>query len=166
MIVSMWSPRLSNEEKDELIKKIDKIEEKLNKIERDSRIGLEDQLFFGLVVSLAFFLVALPFTELQSFFQTVFQFNETTALNISLGIRNIFIVSLLLSVFSRYYGAIKPHKGSRLISLLCLLFALDVFLANFVPALTYNLSVEIKAIAFPYSYIALFFYLLAYGQIS
>jgi len=144
-------------QENELIKRIKNIEKKLAEIERESKVGLEDQLFFGLIVSLALFVMTLPLTDLASFFQNVIKLENTVAWNLSETIRNTTIVSLLLSILLRYYGAVKPHKGARLWSFLCLIISLDFFLLTFLPTLTLNLAVEVRAVAFPLSHIALFF---------
>ena len=146
---------MSEEEKKEILDRLGEIERKLCKIDRESKVGLEDQLFFGVVVSLALFFIALPFTELSSLFQNLFLFDNTTALRLSTGIRNGFILFLLASITFRYYGAIKPHKGARLWSILCLLFSFDVLLFNVLPAFTVNVSVEMKPIVIPLSYFIL-----------
>jgi hypothetical protein len=143
------------EKKKELLDRLKRIEKKLTKMDRESKIGLEDQLFFGVIVSLALFFIALPSTELTSLFQNVFLFDPTTALDVATVIRNTSILFLLASIGLRYYGAIKPHKGARLWSILCLLFAFDVFLLNVVPAFTLNISVEMKPIIIPISYVIL-----------
>jgi hypothetical protein len=144
-----------SEDDKELLNRIKKIEKKLAKMDRESKIGLEDQLFFGVVVSLALFFIALPFTELTSLFQNVFLFDSTTALNVATGFRNVFVLFLLSSIALRYYGAIKPHKGARLWSILCLLFAFDLFLLSVIPAFGFSVSTEMKPIVIPLSYVVL-----------
>lgn len=151
-------------QENELVKRIKNIEKKLAEIERESKVGLEDQLFFGLVVSLALFVMTLPLTDLASFFQNVIGIKNTTAWSLSETIRNATIVSLLLSILLRYYGAVKPHKGARLLSFLCLIVSLDSFLFAFLPTLTLNLAVEVRTLAFPLSHIALFFIYFLLGR--
>lgn len=140
---------------EELLGKLDKIEKKLAKMERDSKVGLEDQLFFGMVLSLLLFLIALPFTEITALFQNVFLFDSITASNSSNFIRNTFVLLLLASIVLRYFGAVSPHKGARLLSILCFLASFNIFLLNFLPNLTLNFSVEIRLIAVPLSYFSL-----------
>lgn len=147
---------MTEEEEKELLDRIKKIEKALAKIDRESKVGLEDQLFFGVVVSLALFFLALPFVESTSLLQTVFLFDYTTALNIATTFRNSSVLLLLSSMLLRYYGAIKPHKGARLWSILCLLFSFDLFLFSLLPALTNNISIEMKPIAIPLTYFVLF----------
>lgn len=155
---------MKREQENELVKRIRKIEKKLAKIEKESKVGLEDQLFFGLVVSLALFVMTLPLAELSSLFQSVFRLDYTIASDLSESIRNISIVCLLSSIFLRYYGAVKPHKGARLWSFLCLLASFDFFLLFFLPKLTYGLAFEVRAIAFPLSHVALFIMYILMGR--
>ena len=100
--------------------------------------------------------MVLPLTELTSLFQTAFGLCYVNAFDLSESVRNTSVVCLPLSIFLRYYGAVKPHKGARLLSFLCVVVALDFFLLGFLPRLTFGFSIEIRAIAFPLSFFALF----------
>lgn len=100
--------------------------------------------------------MTLPLTDLVSFFQNVIKLEDTVAWNLSETVRNATIACLLLAILLRYYGAVKPHKGARLWSFLCLIISLDFFLVAFLPKITLNLAVEMRTIAFPLSHFALF----------
>lgn len=155
---------LSLEEENELIKRIKKIEKKLNKIERESKVGLEDQLFFGLVVAIALFVITLPLDELAIFFQIITNLSYADALGLSETIRNISIACLALSCVLRYYGAIKPHKGARLQSFLSLVMGFDFFLFMFIVNIAKGFALKINPFTLPYSLLALAIIYLVTGK--
>jgi len=142
---------------DELLKSLKKIEKKISKIDRESKVGLEDQLFFGLVVALALFVVTINPIDFTTFLQSSFNFDYTTAANIANSIKNLSIGCLVLSSLTRYYGAVKPHKGARLWSIELLIVAFYFFLQQLLPSITLNFVFKVEAIAFPLSHILLFF---------
>lgn len=146
---------MPEENEEELLERIKSIEKKINKIDRETSIGLEDQLFFGLIVSMALFFLALPFTESIAFFQNIFQLNYAAASGIAEAMRNIFVLSLICSTALRYYGAVKPHRDARLWSIMFLLFSFDMFLMNFMQTLTINVFVKVDVIIIPFSYLFL-----------
>jgi len=154
------------EEKDdiELIERINRIEKKLSKIQRESKVGLEDQLFFGLVVAIALFVITLPLDELTTFFQNIIKIDFAEALALSETIKNISIASLVLSCVLRYYGAIKPHKGARLMSFLSLVMGFDFFLLMFIINIAKGFAIEANPFTLPYSLIALVIIYLAIGK--
>ena len=147
---------VDQEHKDELVEEVKKLRKKLSKIERESKAGLEDQLFFGFVISIAFFVITLDLNEFAFFFQSIIGLSPVDALTLSETIRNISIASLVLSSISRYYGAIKPHKGARLVSFLSLITALDFFLLMFVINISKGVAIEVSVFTLPFSLVALF----------
>ncbi len=156
---------MKEERENELVKRIKKIEKKLAKIERESRVGLEDQLFFGLVVSVALFVVTLNVADMTYLFHNILMVDYNLAVALSESIKNISIVFLISSAILRYYGAVKPHKGARLWSFLCLLASFDFFLLFLLPRLTLNeVLVRVRFWAFPLSHVLLFFIYLFMGK--
>lgn len=155
---------MEKKEEDTIAKKLEQLRSETSRLERESRIGSEDQLFFGLIVSLALFVVTLPLTDFASFIQLIGKLDYVTAMNLAQSIKNISIVCLILSAILRYYASIKPNKGARLFSFLLLLMALDVFLVLFFPILSFNLSIEVRTIAFPLSFFALLVVFLLMGK--
>lgn len=128
----------------------------MEKITKGEKAELEDQLFFGLIISLAFFVITTSITDVSAFFQAVLKVDYTTALNLAQSTKNLLIVCLLSSALLRYYASIKPHKGARLGSFLLLWVALDGFLLEFVPLLSFYLEGMPRVIAYVLSYFALF----------
>jgi len=140
--------------------RLQEIEKRLAKIERESRIGTDDQLFFGLVLSFLLFFLAVPLPDIASFLVTNFGLSDAGASNVALGLKNVFVLFLLLSVAFRYYAALKLNKGFRLWSILFLLIAFDLFLWNLVPNLGSTISLgnttESRFASISFSYIVLF----------
>jgi len=152
------------DEEKEIVKRIKNLEKKISKLEKESRIGLEDQLFFGVVISVALFVITLDLNGLTSFFQSVIKLSYTDSLQLSETIKNISIAFLISSSVLRYYGAIRPHKGARLSSFLCLIMGLDFFLILFVVNALKGFSIEVFPFTLPFSLIALLFIYLAMGK--
>ena len=148
---------------DDLLKKIKSLERRLKKIERDSRIGLEDQLFFGLVVSITLLLISVRSTELATLFEYLWKLPIETALSMAEQIRNFGIVSLVSASILRYYGAVKPHKGARLASFECLIGSFNFFLFIFVPRLLSNVLVIFELLSFQLALFGLFLVYLTMG---
>jgi len=153
---------LSNSENEEtnkeLIERIKKMERKLDKVEKSSRIGLEDQLFFGFIISLVVFLLSLPLTEVVSFFQNVTKFGLELATNTAETTRNTGLLCLFLASVARYYGAIsKPRvsKRYRLWSLRCLLMGWNFFLFFFVTNACINASLMFGGMEIPIASVVL-----------
>jgi len=115
--------------------RLQEIEKKLTRIEKESRVGLDDQLFYGLVLSFLLFFLAIPLPDVTNFLLASFPFDPPTASNVALGLKNAFVVLLLLSVVFRYYAAVKLGKGHRLWSILFLFVAFDLFVWNLAFAL-------------------------------
>lgn len=120
--------------------KLQDIEKKLAKINKESRVSTDDQLFFGLVLSFLLFFLAVPLPDVTSFFQTTFGLSGTDASTLALGLKNSTVFFLLLSLAFRYYAALKFHKGSRLWSILFLLTAFELFLWNLFLSLRSQIS--------------------------
>ena len=94
-----------------------KIQDRLDRIEEESRISSEDQLFFGAIVAIALFVLTLSVTDIASFIQAASRIDIDTATRLSQSIKNAAIICLVLSAILRYYAAIKPSKKARLVSL-------------------------------------------------
>jgi len=95
--------------------------------------------------------------ELASFFENSMNLNYSDILPISETITNFSVVSLVSSSLLRYYGAVKPYKGSSLFSFLCLTMGFNFFLFMFVLSIFKGFAIEVSAFIFHYSLIALLF---------
>jgi hypothetical protein len=151
-----WRIELSNSENEEtnkeLIERIKKMERKLDKFEKSSRIGLEDQLFFGFIISLVVFLLSLPLTEVVSFFQNVTRFSLDLATNTAQTTRYSGLGCLFLASVMRYYGAmskLRVSKRYRLWSLRFLVMGWDFFLFFFVTSACVNASLIFGGMEIP-----------------
>ena len=125
-----------------------KIHRELNAIKKDSEVTQEDQLFFGLVVSIAFFVITMPLDLLAAFFQSAVKLDFVAASFAATFIKNTSIGSLVLSILLRYYGAVKPHKVARLWSILSLIIGFDIFLFVFTSNIGMGAAIFAGPIAF------------------
>jgi len=128
----------------------------LEKTAKDEKVELEDQLFFGLIISLAFFVITISLTDVTTLFQAILKVDYTIASNLAQNIKNLLIVCLLSSAILRYYASTKPHKGARLWSFLLLWVALDVFLFELAPMLSFYFEGALRILAYILSYSVLF----------
>lgn len=76
------------------------------------------------------------------------------------------MVCLLSSALLRYYASLKPHKGARLVSFLLLWVALDFFLFQFTPMLSFYFEQETRLFVFILSYFALFLVYMLMGKVE
>jgi len=117
-------------------RKLDRIEHKVNQIERDMKASSDDQLFFGLVLSLAVLLFTTPFSYVQQFFQDFAKFTPESGASLAQTIKQAVVLSLVASTAARYYGAIvgrvRPSKTARALSIKVLFLGWDGFLFSFV----------------------------------
>jgi hypothetical protein len=115
---------------------LERIEDRLNAIERNLRTSSDDSIFLALVFSLAIFLFTVPFNDLARFFQDFSRFTPESATSVTQVIKYACVFCLLVSSASRYYGSIigrvRPSKAARAFSIECLILAWDAFLFAFV----------------------------------
>jgi hypothetical protein len=100
-------------------------------MDKEKVIDAEDQLFFGLVLTLAFFIITLPIGDITTYFQSFIK--GTEAYNFAQQIKNGSIILLLGSALLRYYAIMKPSKTARMFSFLALWVTLDYFLFGLIP---------------------------------
>lgn len=112
-----------------LLKEIKEIKRRLGAIERETMSSLEDQLFFGLVFSLAVFFLAFPAFNVVSFLQSSMNFDYDLAMNTAEGMKYSGILFLVIISAMRYYGAISPTRTSKKLRVLS--FQLLMLMANF-----------------------------------
>jgi len=124
---------------------LERIEERLRRIERDIKASSEDQIFFALVFSLAVLLVTLPFGDLKQFFQDFSKLTPENSASIAQAIKSGSVVCLVASSAVRYYGIIvgrvRPSKTARALSLEFLMLAWNAFLFSFVVSAVFNLQI-------------------------
>lgn len=96
--------RKSIEEKTEELRQLS------GEIDLKSRLGLEDQLFFGVVFSLLILAMTFPSIEDLALFFKNAGLSSDTALYSAQGLKVVLISGLLAASFSRYYGSMKGKK--------------------------------------------------------
>jgi hypothetical protein len=160
-----------DEYQENIDERLQEIEKKLTRIERESRVGIDDQLFFGLVLSFLLFFLAVPLPDVTNFLLASFKLDPGAASNVALGLKNAFVVFLLLSVVFRYYAAVKLAKGHRLWSILFLFIAFNLFVWNLVFAIGNPLvppsgyTIENSFVSLSAAYIVLFVIYLLIGKL-
>jgi len=145
-------------EQDETKELIKKLARKLTKLEKESRMGLEDQLSFGVIVSLVVFLVTLDLAQTTLFFQKFFGLALDTAMRTAEGVRNTGLLCLVAASATRYYGAVSGQRASkkyRLYSLQCLIGAWNFFILLFIINAFSDASFNLGAMSMPIAGIAL-----------
>jgi len=143
-----------------LIEKIKELESKIVRLEKESRTGLEDQLFFGVIISLVVFIITLPLTEVTSFFHNFTGFSLDLASSTAESVRYSGLLCLILASATRYYGAVSDPRTSkrfRLHSLLFLIMGWDFFLFIFVVNASLNVAWSLGPMSLPVASIILFF---------
>jgi len=132
---------------------LERIENRLKRIEKDLAMASEDQLFIGLVFSLAVFLGTLPFSDLTQFFQDFAKFTAENGATVAQAIKFGSVLCLLLSTAARYYGIVvgrvRPSKAARAVSLELLIMAWNAFLFSFVISIIFNLSIILAVWTIP-----------------
>lgn len=121
---------------------LEKIEERLRRIERDLKTSSEDQLFFALVFPLSVLFITLPVDSLRIFFQEATKLAPETANTVAQTILYVGFSCLLLSSVIRYYaaiaGKIRSSKTARVISIELLIMAWNGVLFVLVVSLILN----------------------------
>jgi len=144
-------PEESFNETKELIKSVKNLANKITRLEKESRMGLEDQLSFGVIISLVVFILALPLDEITLFFQNL-GLSSGISLQIAGGVRNTGLLCLILATATRYYGAISKQRISkrfRRFSLQFLIAAWNFFLIIFVMFSSIDASVVLGTMSLP-----------------
>jgi len=128
------------EENKEIIDKLKDLDSKIDRLKKEAFVGLEDQLFFGVIIALLILFVTLPINDLGVFFQNTFGLGQDEALNVAGTIRYLGIVIFLVSTLARYYAVISNQntaKRSRHLSIEMLILAFNtivlVVVVNLVP---------------------------------
>ena len=99
------------DEEKELVKRIRNLEKKIGKLEKESRIGLEDQLFFSLVFSLALLAIALPSLDVATLFES---FGVTLELPTQILSTKVVVIALLIiSSALRYRVSILKESSKK-----------------------------------------------------
>jgi len=132
---------------------LEKIQERLRRIERDLRSSSEDQLFIALVFPLAVLFVTLSPKDLSLFFQHYTGFPPDQATNIAQNIFRLGFAFLLASSIIRYYsavvGKVRRSKTARVISLELMIMAWNAALFLVVVTTLLNASELLHEYTFP-----------------
>ena len=132
---------------------LERIEERLKRIERDLKSSSEDQLFFALVFPLAVLFLTLPTGNLRLFFQDFAKFTPSQANSVAQTVLYVGFSCLLISSILRYYGAVvgrvRRSKVARVFSLELLIMAWDAALFLFVVTALLNAHELLLEYTFP-----------------
>jgi len=104
---------------------------KLEEIEKKNRQNLEDQLFIGLIISLALLFVTFPsLADFSLFFQKYLNAPLESADSWALALKIFFVIGFFFSALSRYYGAIQNSEKWRYWSIEALFFIISYLIAG------------------------------------
>jgi len=107
----------------EIEKRLETLEDRIKSIEVESRLGLEDQLFFGLVFSLLILVITFPsINDMASFFEDI-PLISSNAFSYAYSIKLTLIVLLFPASVFKYYGAIRKSQFAQYHSIRILLLA-------------------------------------------
>lgn len=113
---------------DRLVKRLEKLEEGMKYFERESRLSLDDQLFFGLVFSIGVLLITFPtITDLTLFFEEIMGVSHPLALYLAESLKLMIVLCLFSSGLLRYFGAIQRRGFYKYLSLELLMFCIIFF---------------------------------------
>jgi hypothetical protein len=113
-----------------MAEKLQELDHKIEASEKVSKLGLEDQLFFGLVFSIGVLLITYPsVSDLSLLFEKSLGLQSFLASNLSYSLKLVIVLSLLLSGFLRYYGAIQENGFYKYLSLELVMFSVNFFFA-------------------------------------
>ena len=94
----------------EIQEKLGSLEEHLRNVEDKSRLGLDDQLFFGLVFSLFLLFVTFPSMQDLINFCMNFELLASASDRIAYTVKSVLIIMLFVSSIYRYHGAIMKQR--------------------------------------------------------
>ena len=132
--------------KDEILERLKQIEDKIDSQKQESLASDEDQLFFGVIISLLVLFVTLPINDLTSFLQSVFSVDQSIASTNAGYIKYLGIIFLLASTLTRYCAVVSDPDASkkfRYASFEALWLALDIIILNIIINLITTLSLQI-----------------------
>jgi hypothetical protein len=115
-------------EKEEILKKLEELEHKIDLLNKDKLVDAEDQLFFGVVISFFIFFITLPVNDFSTFLQNSFNATTENADYIAQTVTYFGIVLFLFSALTRYYAIVgnQHHsKKCRYLSIEGLMFTLN-----------------------------------------
>jgi len=140
---------------EKVFEKLRDLESKLEIQKKESLIGNEDQLFFGVIISFLILFITLPTNDLAKFLQSVFGVQESFAQTNAGNIRYFGIIIFLVSVLTRYGAVVSNDHRSKILRYLsfeALWFALNVTILltaiNLFTALSSKIGVEGLTVTF------------------
>jgi hypothetical protein len=98
---------------DETNKKLKNLEQQLNRIEKEFLITSEDQLFFGVLISLLILFITLPINDVVSFLQSTLRIGPDAATRDAEVIKYFGIALFLVSSLLRYYAVVSEGDTSK-----------------------------------------------------
>jgi len=131
---------------EEILEKLRRIEDTINRQKKESLASNEDQLFFGVIISLLILFVTLPTNDLASFLQSVFSIDPSIALTNAGSIKYFGIMLFLASALTRYCAVISNPDVARKLryaSFEALWLGLGIIILTTTINLITNLSLQI-----------------------
>jgi len=144
--LKMSKDQAKDKTKDEIIEKLKDIENKIDRQKKESFASGEDQLFFGVIISLLVLFVTLPINDMALFLQSVFNVKQDIALTNAGYIKYLGIVFFLVSSLTRYCAVVSDHNVSkkfRYASFEALWLGLNIIILNITINLITTLSLQI-----------------------
>lgn len=108
---------------EDIEKRLGILEDRIKSLEVESHLGLEDQLFFGLVFSLLLLVITFPsINDMVSLFEDM-PLVSSNAFSYAYSIKFVLIVPLVPACICKYYGAIRRSQFAQYQSIGLLLLA-------------------------------------------
>lgn len=98
---------------DETNKKLRNLEQQLNRVKDEVLTSSEDQLFFGVLISLLILFITLPINDVVSFLQSALTISQDTAIREAESVKYFGIASFLISSLLRYSAVVSEHDVSK-----------------------------------------------------
>jgi hypothetical protein len=144
------------ENNDEVISKLRELEHKIDSIKKEKLVDSEDQLFFGVIISLFILFVTLSMGDFTSFLQNTFRLSYNDASTLAQSVRYLGIALFLFSALTRYYAVVGNQTASKkyryyslegfVFSLASILVIISVNLITVLASLTQLVAVEITVL--------------------
>ncbi len=101
------------ENNDEVISKLRELDHKIESIKKEKLVDSEDQLFFGVIISLFILFVTLSIGDFTPFLQSMFPLSYNDAFTLAQTVRYMGIALFLFSAFTRYYAVVGNQTTSK-----------------------------------------------------
>lgn len=144
--------------KDEILEKLKDIESKIDNQKKESFASGEDQLFFGVIISLLILFVTLPINDMASFLQSVFSVSQEIASTNAGYLKYLGIALFLVSSLARYCTVTSNQslsKKLRFVSFEALWLGLNIIIFTITVNLVTTLSLQIGLLGLSVTFLVL-----------